>query len=114
MRPERGAGFCVFNDVAIAIRVLQAEGLIERALVVDLDVHQGDGTAAAFREDRAVTTFSMHSERNYPLRKVASDLDIGLLDRAGDEGRGARAASREPSPHRGEVRRGSRDASPMP
>jgi acetoin utilization deacetylase AcuC-like enzyme len=83
-RPDRGAGFCVFNDVAIAIRVLQSEGLIERALVVDLDVHQGDGTAAAFAGDSSVITFSMHSERNYPLRKVASDLDIGLPDRASD------------------------------
>jgi acetoin utilization deacetylase AcuC-like enzyme len=84
-RPDRGAGFCVFNDVAVAIRVLQSEGLIERALVVDLDVHQGDGTAATFRNDRSVTTFSMHSERNYPLRKVASNLDIGLPDRTGDD-----------------------------
>jgi acetoin utilization deacetylase AcuC-like enzyme len=84
-RPDRGAGFCVFNDVAIAIRVLQSEGLIERALVVDLDVHQGDGTAAAFAGDPSVITFSMHSERNYPLRKVPSDLDIGLPDQTGDD-----------------------------
>jgi acetoin utilization deacetylase AcuC-like enzyme len=84
-RPERGAGFCVFNDVAIAIRVLQSESLIERALVIDLDVHQGDGTAAVFRDDPNVITFSMHSERNYPLRKIASDLDIGLPDRTGDD-----------------------------
>jgi acetoin utilization deacetylase AcuC-like enzyme len=84
-RPERGAGFCLFNDVAIAIRVLQAEGLIERALIVDLDVHQGDGTAAVFRDDQSVVTFSMHSERNYPLRKIPSSLDIGLPDRTGDD-----------------------------
>ena len=84
-RPERGAGFCVFNDVAIAVRVLQSGGLIERALVVDLDVHQGDGTAAIFAGDPSVSTFSMHSERNYPSRKVASDLDIGLPDRTGDD-----------------------------
>jgi acetoin utilization deacetylase AcuC-like enzyme len=84
-RPERGAGFCVFNDVAVAIRVLQADGLIERALVVDLDVHQGDGTAAAFANDPTVITFSMHSEKNYPLRKVPSDVDIGLPDRTDDD-----------------------------
>jgi acetoin utilization deacetylase AcuC-like enzyme len=84
-RPAGGAGFCVFNDVAVAIRVLQREGLIATALVVDLDVHQGDGTAAAFRDEPAVTTFSMHSERNYPLRKVPSDVDIGLADDVGDD-----------------------------
>jgi acetoin utilization deacetylase AcuC-like enzyme len=83
-RRGQGAGFCVFNDVAVAIRVLQADGLIERALVVDLDVHQGDGTAAIFAADPDVFTFSMHAERNFPARKVASDLDIGLPDRLED------------------------------
>lgn len=83
-RPERGAGFCVFNDVAVAIRVLQREGLIATALVIDLDVHQGDGTAAVFKGDPTVTTFSMHGERNYPARKVPSDVDIGLSDETED------------------------------
>jgi acetoin utilization deacetylase AcuC-like enzyme len=84
-RAERGAGFCIFNDVAVAIRVLQSEGSIASALVIDLDVHQGDGTAAIFRGDPTVTTFSMHSQSNYPIRKEASDLDVGLPDRTGDD-----------------------------
>ncbi|MDD7911133.1 histone deacetylase [Pseudovibrio exalbescens] len=83
-RRLHGAGFCVFNDVAVAVRALQAEGLIRRALVVDLDVHQGDGTAEIFREDPSVFTFSMHSEKNYPVRKVPSDLDIPLPDNMED------------------------------
>jgi acetoin utilization deacetylase AcuC-like enzyme len=85
-RRDQGAGFCVFNDVAVAIRVLQSEGLVATALVVDLDVHQGDGTASIFAGDTAVTTYSMHSASNYPIRKVPSDLDVGLPDRTGDEG----------------------------
>ncbi|TPQ49543.1 histone deacetylase [Prosthecomicrobium hirschii] len=84
-RREQGSGFCVFNDVAVAIRVLQADGLIGRALVVDLDVHQGDGTAAIFAGDDAVFTLSMHAERNFPARKVPSDLDIALADDTSDE-----------------------------
>lgn len=84
-RRAQGAGFCVFNDVAIAVRALQADGLIGRALVIDCDVHQGDGTADIFAGDADVTTFSIHSERNYPVRKIASDLDIGLEDATGDE-----------------------------
>lgn len=83
-RRRQGAGFCVFNDVAVAVRVLQADVVIERALIVDLDVHQGDGTADIFQGDATVFTFSMHAERNYPVRKVASDLDIPLADGAGD------------------------------
>ncbi len=79
-RAEQGAGFCVFNDVAVAIKVLQAEGRIRNVLVVDLDVHQGDGTASIFSGDSSVFTFSMHAEKNYPVRKVASDLDLGLPD----------------------------------
>ena len=75
---DHGAGFCLFNDVAVAIRVLRAEGLIARALVVDLDVHQGDGTAAIFRAEPEVFTFSLHCEANYPPVKEASDLDIGV------------------------------------
>jgi len=76
--PDHGEGFCVFNDIAIAIRALQHEGLIRRAAVIDLDVHQGNGTAAIFRDDATVFTFSMHDERNYPAIKPPSDLDVGL------------------------------------
>jgi acetoin utilization deacetylase AcuC-like enzyme len=75
-----GAGFCVFNDVAIAAKVLKAEGRIQRALVVDLDVHQGDGTADCLSGESDLFTFSMHAEKNYPVRKIPSDLDIGLPD----------------------------------
>jgi acetoin utilization deacetylase AcuC-like enzyme len=84
-RRAHGAGFCVFNDVAVAIRVMQADGVIRRALVIDLDVHQGDGTADIFSGDPGVFTFSMHSEKNYPVRKIASSLDIGLEDGTEDE-----------------------------
>jgi len=83
--PSHGEGFCVLNDVAIAIRVLQSEGRIHRALVIDLDVHQGNGTAAIFEGDAGVFTFSMHGERNYPTHKMRSTLDIGLPDGVGDE-----------------------------
>ena len=76
--PDHGEGFCVFNDIAIAIRALQHEGLIRRAAVIDLDVHQGNGTAAIFRDDPSVFTFSMHDEQNYPAIKPPSDLDVGL------------------------------------
>jgi acetoin utilization deacetylase AcuC-like enzyme len=77
---DHGEGFCVINDVAIAISRLRAEGLIERAAVIDLDVHQGNGTAAIFEGVDAVFTFSMHGERNYPLVKMRSDLDVPLAD----------------------------------
>ncbi len=83
-RRKQGAGFCVFNDVAVAIRVLQSAGAIRRALVIDLDVHQGDGTADIFQDDPSVLTFSMHAQKNYPVRKVPSDHDIGLPDGTGD------------------------------
>jgi acetoin utilization deacetylase AcuC-like enzyme len=83
--PDRGEGFCVFNDVAIAIRVLQREGRIERAAVVDLDVHQGNGTHAIFAGDERVFTFSMHGAKNYPYNKVPGDLDIELPDGTSDE-----------------------------
>jgi len=76
--PAHGEGFCVFNDIAIAIRALQHEGRIRRAAVIDLDVHQGNGTAAIFRDDPSVFTFSMHEEQNYPAVKPPSDLDVGL------------------------------------
>lgn len=81
---ESGAGFCVFNDVAVAARRLLAEGAIGQALVVDLDVHQGDGTARIFEDDSSVFTFSMHAEKNFPHRKAASDLDVELADGTGD------------------------------
>jgi acetoin utilization deacetylase AcuC-like enzyme len=82
--PGHGAGFCVFNDVAVAARVLQRRGRAKRVLIVDLDVHQGDGTAAIFRGDDSVFTFSLHCEHNYPLRKQTSDLDVGLAAGSGD------------------------------
>ena len=82
---ESGAGFCVFNDVAVAARRLQAEGAGSQGLGVDLDVHQGDGTARIFEGDPSVFTFSMHAEKNFPHRKAVSDLDIELADGTGDE-----------------------------
>jgi acetoin utilization deacetylase AcuC-like enzyme len=83
--PGHGEGFCVLNDIAVAIRVLQRERRIRRALVVDLDVHQGNGTAAIFEGDTDVFTFSMHGERNYPTRKMRSTLDVGLADGVQDD-----------------------------
>jgi acetoin utilization deacetylase AcuC-like enzyme len=80
-----GSGFCVFNDVAVAVREIQASALAERILIVDCDVHQGDGTAEIFAGDPSVITFSIHGERNFPFRKAASDLDLGLPDGTGDE-----------------------------
>jgi acetoin utilization deacetylase AcuC-like enzyme len=82
---ETGAGFCVFNDVAIAAKALHAEGAIRHALIVDLDVHQGDGTADCLRDEPDLFTFSMHAEKNYPVRKIPSDLDIGLPDAMEDD-----------------------------
>ncbi len=81
---DHGEGFCVFNDVAIAARAMQAEGKVERVLVIDCDVHQGNGTASIFADDPSVYTFSIHGERNYPFRKARSSLDIGLADGTGD------------------------------
>ena len=83
--PSHGEGFCVFNDTAIAIRALQREGRIRRALVVDLDVHQGNGTHAVFAGDDSVFTFSMHGGKNYPFHKVAGCIDVELNDGAGDD-----------------------------
>lgn len=82
---ETGAGFCVFNDVAIAAKALKHEGTIHHGLVVDLDVHQGDGTADCLRSEPDLFTFSMHAEKNYPVRKIPSDLDIGLPDGMEDD-----------------------------
>ncbi|PLP60395.1 histone deacetylase [Mesorhizobium loti] len=84
-RRMQGAGFCTFNDVAVAALTLIGEGLVDNILVVDLDVHQGDGTADILRDEERVFTFSMHGERNYPVRKIASDLDIGLSDGMEDD-----------------------------
>ncbi len=81
---DHGEGFCVFNDVAIAVRVLQRDRGIARAAIVDLDVHQGNGTHAIFAGDERVFTFSMHGTRNYPFHKVAGCLDIELPDGTGD------------------------------
>ncbi|SFE10300.1 Acetoin utilization deacetylase AcuC [Methylobacterium sp. 13MFTsu3.1M2] len=85
-RRRQGAGFCVLNDVAVAARTLQAEGLVRRVLVVDLDVHQGDGTADCLALRPDLFTLSIHCENNYPAQKIAGDLDIGLPDRLDDAG----------------------------
>ena len=82
--PDRGEGFCVFNDAAVAARVLQAEGLVRRVAVVDCDVHQGNGTAAILAGDDSIYTFSIHGARNFPFAKAESDLDIELPDGCGD------------------------------
>ena len=80
-----GQGFCIFNDVMVALRVMQAEGRIRRALVVDCDVHQGNGTAEIAQGDATIFTFSIHGEKNFPYRKFPGDLDIGLPDKTGDD-----------------------------
>jgi acetoin utilization deacetylase AcuC-like enzyme len=82
---DRGEGFCVFNDVAVAIRMLQDEGRIRGAAIIDLDVHQGNGTHAIFAGDASVFTYSMHGGRNYPFAKVTGCLDVELEDGMGDE-----------------------------
>ena len=83
--PDRGEGFCVLNDVAIAVRALRRDHLIRRAAIVDCDVHQGNGTAAIFADDSSVFTFSMHGAKNYPLFKERSTLDVELADGTGDD-----------------------------
>ena len=88
---DKGSGFCVFNDVAVAARLMQAEwhrrggGALLRVMVIDLDVHQGNGTASIFRDDPSVFTLSLHGGRNFPFRKEPSDLDVDLPDGCGDE-----------------------------
>ncbi|HAH35547.1 MAG TPA: histone deacetylase [Algoriphagus sp.] len=82
---DRGEGFCLLNDIALASRYLQNEGLAKNILVIDLDVHQGNGTAQIFKDDPSVFTFSMHGAKNYPHRKEKSDMDIELPDGTGDE-----------------------------
>jgi acetoin utilization deacetylase AcuC-like enzyme len=83
--PDHGEGFCLINDVAIALRVLLKDETIERAAVVDCDLHQGNGTAAIFAEDRSVLTFSIHQQNNYPAWKPPSDIDVGLENGTGDD-----------------------------
>lgn len=80
-----GEGYCLFNDSIISARVLQAEGRIRRAVILDGDVHQGNGTAQIAANDPTIFTFSLHGERNFPLRKYPSDLDVGLPDGTEDE-----------------------------
>ncbi len=89
---EAGSGYCVFNDIAVAARLLQAErtgggqpARLPRVAVIDLDVHQGNGTAGIFAGDASVFTLSLHGEKNFPFRKVAGDLDVGLPDGTGDQ-----------------------------
>jgi len=87
---DKGGGFCVFNDAAVASRLMQAEwarsrGRALKVAIVDLDVHQGNGTAAIFRNDESVFTLSMHGQKNFPFRKEASDLDVELPDGCGDD-----------------------------
>jgi len=81
---NRGEAFCLYNDQAIGARFLQNNGLAKKILIVDLDVHQGNGTAEIFQEDPTVFTFSMHGAGNYPFQKEKSDLDIALPDATGD------------------------------
>jgi acetoin utilization deacetylase AcuC-like enzyme len=84
--PAYGSGFCIFNDLAIAARVLQQQQLVRKILIVDCDVHQGDGTAWIFRDDDSVFTFSMHCEANFPAKKQQSNLDIPLPVGLDDDG----------------------------
>jgi acetoin utilization deacetylase AcuC-like enzyme len=83
---EHGEGYCVFNDVAVAARAMQVEGHARRVVILDCDVHQGNGTAAILANDPGVFTFSIHGEKNFPFHKESSDLDIALPDGTGDDG----------------------------
>ena len=83
--PDRGEGYCVLNDIAIAIRCLQRDAWMQRMAIIDCDVHQGNGTAAIFAKDPDVYTFSIHGANNYPLIKVPGSLDVALPDGTGDE-----------------------------
>ncbi|WP_211452757.1 histone deacetylase family protein [Collimonas antrihumi] len=82
---DQGVGFCVFNDAAIAARLMQAERRVQRVAIVDLDVHQGNGTASILANDDSIFTLSLHGARNYPFDKESSDLDVALADGTGDE-----------------------------
>lgn len=81
-----GSGFCIFNDLAVSARMLQQMGLVQNVLIVDLDVHQGDGTASIFKDDPSVFTFSMHCHKNFPFHKQQSDLDVPLPEHLDDAG----------------------------
>lgn len=83
--PDWGEGFCVYNDVGVAIKVLQQSKWVGKTLIIDCDVHQGNGNAELFRHDSNVYTFSIHGEKNYPFTKPPSDLDVGLPDKTSDE-----------------------------
>jgi acetoin utilization deacetylase AcuC-like enzyme len=83
--PGHGEGFCAIHDVAVAIRKLQADGAVKKALVVDTDVHHGNGTAAIFRNDPTVFTISIHQENNYPAHKPPSNVDLNMADRVEDD-----------------------------
>lgn len=83
--PDWGEGYCVFNDAAVTLRVLRNEGAIQRAVVIDCDVHQGNGTAAILAGDHQLLTYSIHGDKNFPLRKFPSDWDIPVDDGANDE-----------------------------
>jgi acetoin utilization deacetylase AcuC-like enzyme len=80
-----GSGFCVFNDIAIAIQWLRSTGQVKRAAVIDLDVHQGDGTAQIFQDEPDVLTLSVHCEVNFPFRKQQSKIDVALAEGLGDD-----------------------------
>lgn len=84
--PDHGEGYCVFNDSAVAARKMQAEGRANKIVVIDCDVHQGNGTAAATQDDPSIFTFSIHGEKNFPFRKISSDMDIGLPNDTEDAG----------------------------
>ncbi|MBP9197519.1 MAG: histone deacetylase, partial [Saprospiraceae bacterium] len=81
---DHGEGFCLFNDIAIAANILLSKNKVKKILIVDLDVHQGNGTANIFSNISDVFTFSMHGEKNYPTRKESSDFDIGMPDKCED------------------------------
>lgn len=83
--PDHGEGFCAIHDVAVAIRRLQEDGVVRKAMVVDTDVHHGNGTAAIFRHDASVFTISIHQENNYPAHKPPSTVDLNMMDRADDD-----------------------------
>lgn len=84
-RRDRGAGYCLFNDAAVALLAMRAEGAIARGIVVDCDVHQGDGTASILRDEPSLFAYSLHGARNYPARKIPGDLDVELPDGADDD-----------------------------
>lgn len=82
--PDHGEGFCVINDIGVGIRVVQDEGYVKKVLVIDCDLHQGNGTAVIFKDDDTVFTYSIHQENNYPIPKSNGSMDVGLADDTGD------------------------------